>query len=515
MRALSLRQRLWAGIGGLALILALSNAAALWVLDRDQRSNAQVFHDNYGSVLYMHALSEALDAGDLATVDAEVQAELKNITEAGEKEAAAALLDAWLAYRRSRRARGDLGPPYRRMKAAAWTISDLNLKTMARLRGLEQARTQAAQRSVALLLVLGLALGALITAMTGGSILRAQRSVQLAINSLSDAVAVLDGEGQVELCNEAARRDFGLLPGAHLSSGPLAGLTAKLGPMLASGASYEPKGYAEAIQHFPHGREAFVLPRLLPVLDEKGQARGVTLVLSDVTQLRRLDEMKSNLLATVSHELKTPLTSLRMATHLLLEPKTGALNPRQRELLQTAREDGERLLAVVQDLLDQGRRAQGRDWLQFSAHAAAGLAQEAAAEAEAAFRQRGVALALRLGPELDDLPADRARLRHVFNNLLANALRYAPSGSRVDLGARRDGEGIRFWVEDQGPGIPPDQQDRVFERYYRVEGQDGSQGAGLGLAIAREIVELHGGELVLETAEKGQTRFSFWLPRKQ
>jgi signal transduction histidine kinase/HAMP domain-containing protein len=582
-RGISLRQRFWAGIGGLLLVLALSSSSALWIIGRTQRSAEQVFRDNYSSVTYMHVLSEALErlhgglkrgaswrslAQDQALIDANVQAELRDITEVGEQASAEELNRAWQAYREASRRGQSLEGPYQQMKAAAWTVSDLNLKTMARLRGRDHDRALAAQRSVALLLILGIALGvgmiatlgrsilrpiegltrsvreveqgrlelelpvssedelgqlaAAFNAMAGrlrryqrgflAKILRTQRSTQMAVNSFRDAVAVLDAQGHVELCNDAAERLFGLQPGATLRPGPLERLAVLVPRVILDGQAYEPRDYAEAIQHFPEGREAFALPRLLPVLDDQGRAQGVTLVLSDVTQARRVDEMKSNLLATVSHELKTPLTSLRMANHLLLEPGTGPLNPRQEALLQTAHADGERLHAVVQDLLDQGRRASGRGWMQFRDLKAEKLVQEAALQHEAAFQARGLRLECQVAPELPSLEADPIRLEHVFSNLLANALRYAPAGSRVELGARAEGAGIRFWVQDEGPGVPEEARDRVFERYFRVSDEAQSGGAGLGLAIAREIVELHGGEIALERIEGPGTRFSFWLP---
>src|SRR5206468_7509480 len=123
----------------------------------------------------------------------------------------------------------------------------------------------------------------------------------------------------------------------------------------------EPHGYESAIQVMDEGGgERFFLPHAVPILDDERALLGVTVVLADVTNLRRLDEMKSGMLSVVSHELKTPLTSIRMAVHLLLEERVGSLNAKQAELLVAARDDSDRLNQIIENLLDMGRIESGR-----------------------------------------------------------------------------------------------------------------------------------------------------------
>jgi NtrC-family two-component system sensor histidine kinase KinB len=251
----------------------------------------------------------------------------------------------------------------------------------------------------------------------------------------------------------------------------------------------------------------------VPIIDEERQFAGVTLVLADVTNLRKLDEMKSGMLSVVSHELKTPLTSIRMATHLLLEERVGPLNGKQQELLVAAREDADRLYEIIESLLDMSRIEAGRALIDLRPTAAAQLVRDAVAHAEAAYRERGVRLEWDVQPGTPAVQADAGRIGLVFSNLLGNALRYTASGGTVRVFSENGDDVVRFVVEDTGVGVAPEHLTRIFERFYRVPGQAGATGAGLGLAISKEIVEVHGGSIHAQSTPGAGSRFSFTLVR--
>jgi signal transduction histidine kinase len=141
------------------------------------------------------------------------------------------------------------------------------------------------------------------------------------------------------------------------------------------------------------------------------------------------------------------------------------------------------------------------------------LVHDAAAPLEAAYQDKGVGLSADVPGDVPDVLADDTRVDHVFSNLLSNALRYTPPGGRVGVSAEAEPEFVRFTVEDTGPGIPRQYLARVFERFFRVPGQSGGTGAGLGLAIAREIVEAHGGTIGVDSDEGQGARFTFTLRR--
>ena len=354
-------------------------------------------------------------------------------------------------------------------------------------------------------------------------IARTQRTTQLAVNSLPDAVAIVSPDGRVELANESARRFFQLEPGSDIAAVPAAALADLFRRAARDGRPVKGQGYESALQVFDTGgAERFFLPQAVPIEDPGHALLGVTLVLADVTNLRRIDEMKSGMLSVVSHELKTPLTSIRMGVHLLLEERVGTLTPKQAELLVAARDDADRLHDIIENLLDMGRMQAGRSLMDLRSSSPEELANAAADAIRPSYLDKGVALRVDVPAELPAVSVDADRLEHVFGNLLGNALKYTPAGGTVTVSAEPAGDAahaadrppaaVRFTVADTGLGIAKAHLPRIFERFYRVPGQPGATGAGLGLAIAKEIVEAHGGTATVDSVEGEGTRFGFTLP---
>ncbi len=351
-------------------------------------------------------------------------------------------------------------------------------------------------------------------------LLRAQRTLQLAIDSLPDAVAVLTPNGaagpQVELANRIAVSTLGLRPGEPIPERHAEWLRPLLDEAMraAPGGDLAERGHEAAVQLFAEGRERFYLPRAMPVRDERERTLSITLILADVTDLRRLDEMKSGLLATVSHELRTPLTSLRMALHILLDERLGALTPQQTELLVGARDDAARLSEIIASLLELARLEDGRQLLRAESVSPRDFVEAAVADFRAEAADAGLRLEVGIDPAAPAVRVDPVRGRLVLANLLTNALHHTPAGGSIAVHAVRfagDDERVRFTVADTGRGIPAEHLGRVFEKFYQVPGT-GVGGAGLGLSIAREIVLAHGGELGVESREGGGTTFWFTLP---
>ncbi len=342
-------------------------------------------------------------------------------------------------------------------------------------------------------------------------LLRVHRTTQMAVDSLPDAVLVATTQGRVELANGAARRIFGAteLDGLEkIGSGVLVEMVREA---VRTRQPVEPRSYASAIQVFDSG-ERFFLPKALPILDASGQVAGVTVVLADITQMRRLEEIRTGALSVVSHELRTPLTSLRMSAHLLLDSRLGDLSERQSELVSTVVDEGDRLQRIVDELLDIARLDAGRTRMTLSSHDPEELVRHSIAEWEGAFREKGVKLEASCSPGLPKLDVDAVRMSHVLSNLLSNALRHTPASGSVRVEARVDDGNCLFEVSDTGEGIAADQIHHVFERFYRIAGQAADTGVGLGLSIVREIIEAHGGEIHV-TSQLGQgTRFRIALP---
>jgi signal transduction histidine kinase/HAMP domain-containing protein len=339
-----------------------------------------------------------------------------------------------------------------------------------------------------------------------------QRTTQLAINSLPDAVAVLGADGTVEMSNEPAQALFGIKPGTRADGLEMDWLTALFGKVRQEMRPVNPDSYASAVQIFRDGKERFFLPHAIPILEEGRQLYGITLVLADVTELRRLDESKSDLLSTVSHELKTRLTSVRMAVHLLLDEKVGDLNTRQAELLVAAREDAEHLHRLIEGLLDIGRIRSGQLKMEIRPTSAEEFVRLAVDAVRHAFQDKGLHLEAELPPDLPRVMADPTRAPLILANLLSNALKYTPPGGNVKVTAEAGGKAVVFRVADTGIGIPEADQPMIFARFYRGSREKEGGGAGLGLAIAKEIVEAHGGTISVRSKVGEGSVFSFDLP---
>jgi signal transduction histidine kinase len=346
-------------------------------------------------------------------------------------------------------------------------------------------------------------------------LVRTQRTTQLAVNSLPDAIAIINPDGIVELCNDTAQRLFQFAPDKSISQIRENRLGDLYREVVREQRPSQSRGYESAIEVYDQsGQLKYFLPHAVPILDGVDKhLLGVTLVLADVTNLRQLDEMKSGLLSVVSHELKTPLTSIRMAAHLLLEERIGSLNNKQTELLVAARDDADRLQTIIEDLLDIGRLQSGTVKLDLKPQSAGRLVNDAVNRLGTAFHDRGIHLDVDVPAETPDVLADASRIDHVFSNLLENALKFTDPGGTVRLYAETEDDVVRFVIEDTGIGIPKELQSRIFERFFRVARPDHPSGAGLGLAIAKEIVEAHAGSISVQSTQGKGSRFGFTLRR--
>lgn len=348
-----------------------------------------------------------------------------------------------------------------------------------------------------------------------GELLQAQQAAQAAIDSLPDPVVVLAADGAVLNVNSSAEAILKPAPGTDpFAAAPpdLRAVLERVRAHVVSGrGAYLPKGYEEAVAVPGPDMARHLLPRATPLYSEEGGIQGATIVLQDVTRLMRFDELKNDVVATVAHEFRTPLTSLRMAVHLCIEGAAGPITEKQADLLQAARADCERLQAIVDDLLDLSRIQSGRVVVSPVPIPAKTLVDAATAEQAKAAEAARVDLVGTVVEPVLPVHADPERVSLVLSNLIQNAIRYSPAGATVELRAEPDGHRVRFTVTDHGPGIPADQRQRIFEKFVRLPGAKG-QGLGLGLYISREIVLAHGGDLGVADAPGGGSRFWFTLP---
>lgn len=352
-----------------------------------------------------------------------------------------------------------------------------------------------------------------------GELLLAQQASQAAIDSIPDPVVVFTADGGILSMNSAAREvTTGVSPGDGESL--LANLPPELrGPVedarlfvLQGNGPYLPKNFDDSLLVEQNGAQRYFLLRATPIYEEDGRITGTTVILQDVTRLHRFDELKNDLVATVAHEFRTPLTSLRMAIHLCLEGVAGPLTEKQADLLHAGREDCERLQGIVDDLLDLARLQSGGVKMNLQPVASRSLLDTAAGQYRSLAEDKRLYFQVGVPTGDEVVLADPEQVGIVLSNLLANAIRHTPMGGTVRLDSKLVNGTVQFEVADTGEGIPAEYHTTIFEKFFRVPGSK-SGSAGLGLALSKEIVEAHGGRIGVRSRPGDGATFWFTLPR--
>ena len=258
---------------------------------------------------------------------------------------------------------------------------------------------------------------------------------------------------------------------------------------------------------------AFLMSGLLRELRGlRGQREAFLKQTAETEALRAVDQMKSDFLAAMSHDFRSPLTVVRGAVELLLGERPGALTAGQRELAESAERNVLRLEEFTEDLLEMARLEQGAVALEPEYLDVRTLLSEIVADHQILAKQRRQWFALDAPADTMKVSADRGRLRQALSNLVGNAIKYAPTGTPINVRAERQNGLFRIAVSDHGPGIPPEERGHMFEKFFRGRGVGSTPGAGLGLSIARSLVVLHGGTLDYEDTPGGGSTFVVRLP---
>lgn len=361
-----------------------------------------------------------------------------------------------------------------------------------------------------------------------GEVIRAKETLEVTLAALPDAVVVIEAGGEVSSANaradEVIRAARGGVPARHLRDLPLpeparAAIEASLRGATASATL--PLDLSKAMTLAMGTDRKRLLPRIIPIEGLVGGRRGVVLLLSDVTELVRLDEMRMELVAVASHELRTPLTTLRM-TLLMLQERAARLDERDRELVGTALLGVEQLATTVGEFLDLTRIEAGQLRLVFDRVDMTKLLDQAVEALKLTCDEAQVDVQLTFRSDAPTIvEGDGARLGVVINNVLGNARKYSPAGSAIEIeanlaeGARAE---LQISIADRGPGVPDEFRERIFDKFFRVEhyrpdAQEGVRGSGIGLYIAREIVVAHGGSITCEPRTGGRgARFVVSIP---
>ncbi|MBX3218959.1 MAG: HAMP domain-containing protein [Labilithrix sp.] len=364
-----------------------------------------------------------------------------------------------------------------------------------------------------------------------GEVLRAKKNLEATLEALPDAVILVNPEGGVDAMNRPART---LLRRAEQDERPGSWETLPLpdparrelaGAL--DGRTERPRpDLTHAFVASLDGTEQRVLPLAVAVADPGGDGFGAVLVLYDVTEFARLDELRSEVVAVASHELKTPLTAIRMNLLLLGETLVG-LPQKQREMLDTALQGCEELATLTERFLDVTRIEAGQLKLSLEETDLRTVIEPLVHRFRSRCEDAGLSFTVKMGETARSATIDALRIETVLSNVLTNAVKYTPQGGTVSLEVRDGADGdagrnetVRIIVADTGPGIPEDLQAAVFEKFFRVEHVQPSSarkppGAGLGLYLCKQIVDAHGGTIQIQSANASTgTRVEIVLPAR-
>jgi len=260
------------------------------------------------------------------------------------------------------------------------------------------------------------------------------------------------------------------------------------------------------------GMEARVRERTAELQAAKDELEAFSqAVLKAKEEVERASKFKDQFLSTMSHELRTPLNAVLGFSDLLKEERYGPLNDRQRRYLEHIHRGGKHLLNLINDILDLSRIEAGRLQLVIETVRVNSMLAEAVDTMRPIADKKSQALTHRASGDLN-VRADATRFKQVLINLIGNAIKFTPENGKIDLEAHQFGDFVRVEVRDSGPGIPAEEQTRIFEAFYRMRNSEKAEGTGLGLAITQRLVELHGGQLGLESERGAGTCFHFTLP---
>ncbi|MEK6480813.1 ATP-binding protein [Catalinimonas sp. 4WD22] len=355
---------------------------------------------------------------------------------------------------------------------------------------------------------------------------QAQKSrMESIIRSMNDGLIILDEQEEIILVNETTASLIDIeeseLIGKKLwelaeENEVLHELEASL-----SKKDYKPASIQETHSfikiHREDGKNAFFTKEIFKVYSKDSSARkflGHIITLKDITSFKESDEAKSNFIAVVSHELKTPLSALNMSLMLLSNTRFGSLNEEQSKTVNSMKREVQRLVNMVTELLDLSKVENGRISLEKELIKPSILMEYAIAPVEVKFKQKDVLIVKKIDENLPDIFIDPEKISWVLINLMTNALRYSSEGGKIILEARKVNKMVEFSVKDFGPGISKDNLKRVFNKFVQLNtnGKKNKHGLGLGLAISKEVVDAHEGQIYVESELGAWSRFYFQVP---
>lgn len=568
---MTIKNKLRAGIGFLFILAILCCGLSVYFLNRLSADAKAILKDNYKSVQYTKNMGAALDASvgiltpqQVIVIEKNLVDQEHNITERGEKQLTTLLSDKFNQLKSLSNDPLKATTLHNEIKQLIYNVMQVNMSAIEHKDAVATATANRATLLVAfagtfLFLVafsfvvnfpsyianpikelterikevsnrnyhqqlnfksndefgeLGQAFNTMTTKLDEyensnlASILFEKKRIETIINSMHDAIIGLDEKSFIIFANEVATNLIGL---------PAKNLTGRYAPDIALEndllrnllVNDQPK-----MKIYADNRESFYNKEVLSVVS-KEKVIGKVIILKNITEFQQLDEAKTNFIATISHELKTPISSIKMSLKLLEDSRIGEVNAEQRQLLENIDEDARRLLQITGELLDMAQVETGKLHLNFGSTHPRNIVDYAVKALKTTADQKLVTLNINCDQNLPQVRADLDKTTWVLINLLSNAIKYSHEKSVIDLVVtKKKSDEIEFSVQDHGRGIDEKYLSRIFERYFKVPGSTTEQtGTGLGLAIAKDFIEAQAGRIGVESEVGGGSRFYFTLKK--
>lgn len=350
-------------------------------------------------------------------------------------------------------------------------------------------------------------------------LMKEKQKIEGIVESISDGVIVTDNSNNIILVNRAAEKILDIRERDVLNRHFLESIRKQdifeIINTVASNKEYNKyKNYKDITIKYNEIHKYYRV-NVTPIINNSGEYFGVVTLMQDITKLKEIDQIKSEFVSTVSHEFRTPLTSISMGTDLLLENTLGDINADQREILQVIKEDQVRLKELVDELLDLSKIQSGRIKMDMEVFSIKDMIENTVKSFNLQLKEKNIKLDLEITNRNNNVIGDMSKIALVFRNLISNAIRYTPTdGSGIlTLGCKFRNNKMLAYVKDNGVGIPEEYQKKIFEKFIQVkdEKHEATGGVGLGLAISKEIINAHGGDIWVTSKQGEGTTFYFTL----
>jgi PAS domain S-box-containing protein len=330
--------------------------------------------------------------------------------------------------------------------------------------------------------------------------------IETIINQMRDGIIGLDDKRNILFLNALAEKLLGIKESLIIGKyAPDLALTNDLMRTL-----LKENTDKQELKIFADNKESYFSKDVLNV-SSNNMVIGQVIVLRNITPFHELSEAKTNFIATISHELKTPISSIKLSAQLLNDGRVGKINDDQKELLDSIEDDSERLLKITGELLNMTQLETGKIQLKVLPTSPKLIVDQALQAVQFQANQRNIALNLKLDPALPNIQADAEKSTWVLINFLTNAIKFSSEKTEIDISINKKADAVAFTVLDHGKGIDERYLPKIFDRYFKVPGPHERNGSGLGLAISKEFIEAQDGKIWVESEVGTGSTFGFSL----